>query len=130
MFGRALGHFVQLDFDAGARAGRRLARRTGQAGGAHVLDARHRAGGQQFQAGLADQLFHERIAHLHRPALDLGGFQGQVLGRKGGPGQTVPASRRAHIKDGVAHAAGAAAHDLVVAQDPQAKGIDQRDCPS
>ena len=76
---RALGHLGQFDLDARAGAGGGFAGGTGQAGGAHVLDAGDRAGGEQFQAGFADQLLHERIAHLHRPALLLGGFLGQVL---------------------------------------------------
>ncbi len=50
-------------------ARRRFASGTRQSRRAHVLDARHGVGRQQFQAGFAHQFFHERIAHLHRAAL-------------------------------------------------------------
>ena len=124
--GRALRHLVQLDLDAGAGAGRGLAGRAGQAGGAHVLDARHGAGGQQLQAGFAHQLFHERIAHLHRAALLVGRFLGQILRGERRPGQAVAPGGRAHVKDRVADALGGAAGDLFVPEDAQAKDINQR----
>ena len=67
--GARCGTLVQFDLDAGAGARGGLAGRTGQARRAHVLNAGHGVGGQQFQARFANQLFHERIAHLHRAAL-------------------------------------------------------------
>jgi len=67
----ALRDFVQLDFDAcaGARGG--FAGRAGQAGCAHVLNAGTAPVGEKFQAGFANEFFHERIAHLDGPALAL-----------------------------------------------------------
>ena len=67
-----LRDLVQLDLDARSGAGSRLASGAGQTRRTHVLHAGDTSGGQQFQAGLADELLHERIAHLDRPALLLG----------------------------------------------------------
>ena len=39
-------------------------------------DVNQVVGGEQFETGLADQLFHERIAHLHRASLLVGRFFG------------------------------------------------------
>ena len=123
---RALRHFVQFDLDARARARRRFARRTRQTRRAHVLHARDRAGGEQFQARFAHQLFHERIADLHRAALLLGGFLGQILRGKRRARQAIATRRRADVKDRIAHALGRAARDLFVAQHAEAKRVHQR----
>ena len=127
--GRALRHLVQLDLDAGARAGGGFARGARQAGGAHVLHAGDRAGGEQFQARFADELLHEGIAHLHRAALLLGRFLGQILRGKRRARQAVAPGGRAHVKDGVAHALGRAARDLFMPQHAQAKRVHRADCP-
>ena len=65
----ALRHHRHVDLDAGAAARSHLARRTGQSGRAHVLDADERVGLHHFEARLEQQLLHERIAHLHRRPL-------------------------------------------------------------
>ena len=107
MFGRALGDFGQVDFDAGPRARGGFTGRAGQTRGAHVLDAGDGAGGQQFQASFADQLFHERIAHLHGAPLLFGRFLRQILRGECRSGQAVPTGGRADVEDRVAHAFGA-----------------------
>jgi hypothetical protein len=84
------------------------------------------SGGEQFEAGFHDELFHEGIAHLHRAALLLGGFLGQVLRSERRARQTVATGGRADVKDRVADAFGRAARDLFVAQDAEAKGIHER----
>ena len=58
-----------VDLDAGAAARSHLGRRTGQTGGAHVLDADERVGLHHLEARLEEQLLHERIADLHRRPL-------------------------------------------------------------
>ena len=117
---------VQFNLDARARARGGLAGRAGQTRRAHVLNARDRAGGQQFETGFADEFFHERIAHLHRAALLLGGFLGQILRRKRRARQTIAAGGRADVKHRIADAFGRAARNLFVAQHAEAKGVHQR----
>ena len=63
--GLALRHARELDFDAQAAARRHLARRAGESRRAHVLNRDDRAGLHRFEARLQQQLFHERVAHLH-----------------------------------------------------------------
>ena len=67
--GLALRNQRDVDLDAGAAARPHLARRAGQPGRAHVLDADERVGLHQLEARLEQQLLHERIADLHRRPL-------------------------------------------------------------
>ena len=122
----ALRNFGKVDLDAGAGARRRFAGGTGQTGRAHVLNAGHRPRREQFKTGFQHQLLHERVAHLHGPALLLGRRFGQILRGKRRAGQAVPARRGTHIEHRVADAAGFAARDLLVAQRAQTKRIHQR----
>src|ERR1019366_7745224 len=123
---RALRDLVELDLDArpGARGG--LTGGTGQSRCAHVLDAGDRAGGQQFEAGFAHELLHEWIAHLHRATLHFGGFLGQVLRGKRRTREPVAPGRRADVEHRVPDALSLPAHDLLVAQHAEAKGVNQR----
>ena len=95
-------------------------------GRAHVLDAGDGAGGEQFQARFAHELLHERIADLHRAALLLRRFLGQILRGKRRPGQTIATRGRADVEHRIANALGRAARDLFVAQHAQAKRVHQR----
>ena len=124
--GCALRHLGQIDLDAGTAAGRCLAGGAGQAGCAHVLYSRDRAGRQQLEAGFHAEFLHERIAHLHSAALLLGRFLGQILRRKRRAGQAVAPGRRADVKHRVAHALGRPACHLAVAQHPEAEGVNER----
>ena len=69
--GLALRHEIQIDFNPGIPPGCSLARRTGQTGRSHILNAYHQPGnGHHLQASLEQKLFHERIPLLHgRPIL-------------------------------------------------------------
>ena len=67
--GFALRHAVEIDLDADSAAAAHLAGGAGEAGGAHVLNADDGAGLHRFEAGFEQQLFQERIAHLHVGAL-------------------------------------------------------------
>ena len=112
--GGALRHLGQVDLDAGPAASRCFAGRAGKAGRAHVLYARDRAGGEQLEARLHAEFLHERIAHLHRSALLLGRFLGQVLRRKRRTGQAVPPRRRADVKHRIADSLGRAPGNLTM----------------
>jgi hypothetical protein len=70
--GLALRHVPHVDLDAAATPRPHLARGACQAGGAHVLHADEGIPLHQLEAGLQQELLHERIADLHRRAL-LGG---------------------------------------------------------
>ena len=78
--GFALRDAVQFDLDADFAAAAHFAGGAGEAGGAHVLNADDGAGLHGFEAGFEQQLFHERIAHLHVGALLLG-FLGELGAR-------------------------------------------------
>ncbi len=119
-------NFVEFDLDARAGARSHFASGTGQARRAHVLHARNRAGGEQFEARFAYELFHERIADLHRAALLFGGFLGQILRRKRRARETVATRGRADVKHGIAHSLGRAARDLFVAQHTKAERVHER----
>ena len=112
--GGALWHLGQVDLDAGTPASRRLAARAGEPRRAHVLYTGDRTGGEQLEAGLHAEFLHERIAHLHRAALLLGRFLGQILRRKRRPCQAVAPRRRADIKDRIADSLGRAPCHLAV----------------
>ena len=99
MPGARCGTSDKLDLDARAGASGGFASRAGQARRAHVLNAGDGVGGEQFQAGFADQFFHERIAHLHRAALLAGGFLGQIARGEGRARQAVATRGRADVKD-------------------------------
>ena len=92
----------------------------------HVLHARDATGGQQFQARFAHEFFHERIADLHRAALLLGGFLGQILRRKRRTREAVATRGRADIKHGITHALGRAARDLFMAQHAETERVHER----
>ena len=125
---RAPGNFAQINLDARARPRRRFAGGTGQSRGAHVLNARDGAGGEQFEAGLQHEFFHEWIADLHRAALVFGRCFGQILRGKRRAGQPIASRRRSDVEHGIANSFGGAARDLVVAQHAQAKRVHQRVC--
>ena len=95
------GTYCKIDFDAGARAAAHLARRTREAGGAHVLDADDRAGLHRFQARFEQQFLQERIAHLHVGPLLLG-FLGELGRRHGCAVDPVAAGFCANVNDRVA----------------------------
>ena len=123
---RALRNFIEFDLDACAGPRGHFASGTRQTRRAHVLHARDATGGEQFKARFAHEFFHERIADLHRAALLLGGFLGQILRRKRRAREPVATRRRADVKHGIAHALGRAARDLFVAQHAETEGVYQR----
>ena len=120
----ALGHAADVDLDAGAAAGAHLAGRAGQAGRPHVLDADQRVGAHHFQAGLEQQLLHERVAHLDvRPFLRRRLVE---LGRgHRRPVDAVASRPGAHVVDRVAHPLRPAADQRVRAGRAEAEDVDE-----
>ncbi len=103
--GFARRHLVEVELDADVALAGHFHRRTGQAGGAHVLDGDDGVGGHQFQAGLDQQLLGERVADLHGGALVLG-IGGELGGGHGGAVDAVAAGLRADIDHRIADAGG------------------------
>ncbi len=125
MPGLALRHFGEIDLHAGAAAARRLAGRAGEPRRAHVLDAGHGVGGEQLEARLEQQLFAERIAHLHGRAVLLR-FLGQIARGKRRAREPVAPRLRADVEDRIADALRRAARDLLVPQHAEVEDIHQR----
>ena len=121
----ALGHFREIDFHARSAAARGFAGRAGQSRRAHVLNAGDGIRREQFEAGLQEQLFFERIAHLHGWPIFARFFR-QLARSKSGAGQTIASRFRADVKDRIADAARGAACELFVPQDAKTKNIYER----
>ena len=104
--GFALRHAVQFDLDARLAAAAHFASGARQPRRAHVLNAHDRAGLHGFETGFEQQLFHERIAHLH-----VGPFLFRFFGELGGGHRravnAVATGLRAHVNHGIADARGA-----------------------
>ncbi len=120
----ALRHVVQLDFEPHAAAGAHLAGRAGEPGGAHILDAHHRAGAHGLDAGLEQQLLHEWVAHLHVGPLLLRALL-ELFAGHGGSVDAVAARLRAHVNHRIADAGCLGIKDLVPPHQAQGKGVDQ-----
>ncbi len=87
----------------GAAAAAHLAGGAGEPGRAHVLNADDGARLHRFQAGFQQQLFHERIAHLHVGPLLLG-LLGELGRRHGRAVDAVAPGLRADVDHGIADA--------------------------
>ncbi len=122
----AFRDFLQINFHAAAAAAGRFAGGTGKPGGAHVLDADHQpVMAHDFEAGFEQEFFHERVADLDRGPVRVR-FFGKLARGERGPGQAVATGGAADVDDRVADAGRGAALDLVVAEDTEAEGVDQR----
>ena len=125
MPGLALRDFGEIDLDPGAAAAGGFAGRTSEPGRAHILNAGHGIGREQFETRFEEQLLFEWIAHLDGGPV-FARFFGQFPRGKRGPGQSVPTRLRADIKNRIAHPAGRAARELLMPQYAEAKNVDQR----
>ena len=100
-------------------------RRAGQARGAHVLHADAGIGRHDLEAGLEQQLLHERIADLHGRALlrrllvELGRRHRRAV-------DAVAARLGADVVDGIADAARAALDERIVPGDAEAEHVHER----
>ena len=97
----------------------------GEPGRAHVLDADNGARLHGLEAGFEQELFRERVTHLHRgPALLRALFKG---GRShGGAMDAVASGLGADVEDGIARSLGAGAEDPVLSDEPDGHGVDER----
>ena len=117
-------HLVEIQLDAEIAAGAHFDGRTGEAGGAHVLDRDDGTGLHQFQAGFQQAFFGERITDLNRGAL----FFDRVVEFRRGHGRAadaVAAGLGAEIDDGKADAFGLGQEDRVGFGKAGGEGIDQ-----
>ena len=121
----AFRHEIDIDFNAGAATAGGFAGRAGEACGAHVLDARDAAAGEEFEAGFEEEFFAEGVADLHGGAVFLG-FLGELARGEGGSGKAITAGFGSDIENGIAHALGGSAGDLLVLEDAEAEDIDER----
>ncbi len=99
--GFARGDVVEVQFDADIALAGHLDGAAGQAGGAHVLDGDDGVGGHQFEAGLDQQLFGERVADLDGGPLFVG-VRGELGRGHGRAVDAVTAGLRADIDHRVA----------------------------
>ena len=106
------GHTVEVNVHAHLPSCTHLGGGAGDARGTHVLHAHDRGGLGQFQGGFEEQLFLERIAHLHRRQV-FGAFLRDVLGRERRALDAVLAGRRPHNVHWVARARSCGGNDLV-----------------
>ena len=122
--GFALGHGVEVEFDADAALARHLHRGRGEARRSHVLDRGDGAGGHQLQRGLDQELFGEWVAHLHRRALFVGGVV-EFLRRHRRAVDAVAPGLGAKIDHRQAGGGGGGVEDLVGVGQAHAHGVDQ-----
>ena len=122
--GFAFWHEVDIDFNACAATAGGFAGRAGEAGGAHVLDACDAAAGEEFEARFEEEFFAEGVADLHGGAVFFG-FLGELARGEGGAGEAVTAGFGSDIENGIAHALGGSAGDLLMLEDAEAEDIDE-----
>ena len=120
----ALRHERHVDLDARAAARSHFGRRAGQTRRTHVLNADERVGLHHFQAGLEQQLFHERIADLDGRPL-LGRMLVEFRRRHGRAVDPVAAGLGADVVDAVADARGDALDDVRRLGDAEAEHVDE-----
>ena len=123
--GFTLRHVLQVDLDADSAAAAHLTGRAGEAGRAHVLNADDGAGLHRLQTGFEQQLFQERVAHLHVGALLLGLFA-EFSRRHGGAVDTVAAGLRSDVDHGVADSGCLGVEDFVATKNTQRENVHQR----
>ena len=123
--GFALRHQFQIDLDAGAGPAAHLARGTGQARGAHVLNSDDSAGLHRFQARFQQQLLKKRIAHLNVGALLLRFFS-EFARRHGCAVDAVAPGFGAHVDHRIADPRGLAVENFVLVKHPQGEDVHQR----
>jgi hypothetical protein len=114
----------RFEADAQAPLVAHLDRRTGETGGAHVLDRDDGAGGHQFEAGFQQALFGEGVAHLHGRALLLDRVVEFGRGH-GRAAHAVAARLGAEIDDGHADARGGRVEDRVRVGEAGGEGVDE-----
>ncbi len=115
---------VEVEADAEAALVAHLDGRAGEAGGAHVLDRDHGAGGHQLEAGFHQALFGEGVADLHGRTLGLDGVV-ELGGGHGGTADAVAASLGAEVDDRHPDAGGGRVEDRVGVGEAGGEGVDE-----
>ena len=123
--GLPLRHAADVHVHAGAGARAHLAGGAGQAGGAHVLQPDDRTGPQDLEAGLHQQLLHERVADLHRRPL-VGGLLVELRRGHRRAVDAVASGLGPDVVHRVALAVRGALDDLVAAGEAEAEDVHQR----
>src|SRR5262249_37719584 len=123
--GFALRHVLQVDLDADAAAPAHLAGGASEPGRAHVLNAHDGAGLHGFETGFDQQLFEERIAHLHVRALLLR-FLGEFGRRHGGPGNPGASRLGANVDYRIPDTCRLGIKDLIGSEHTQREHVHQR----
>src|SRR5262249_39145492 len=115
----------EIDLDTTTCAARGFAGRAGQTGRAHVLNSGNCVASDQFEACFKQQFLFEWITDLHSGTIFSRLF-GQFAGSKRRTCETVAACFGADVEYGITRALRGAARELFVAQDSEAKNVDQR----
>ena len=123
--GFALRDESEIELDAGFGAAAHFTGGAGQSSGAHILDAHDGSGAHGFKAGFEQELFHERIAHLHVGTL-LHGIFGKFRRCHGGAVDAVASGFRAHVNYGIADTGRASEENFVMAENAQGEDVHQR----
>ena len=114
----------QIHGDACVAAACHLACRAGKARRTHVLDADNEILLHDLQAGLEQELFRKRVAHLNRRSALFARLV-EILARHGGPVNPVTARLAANVHDGVAGTVGTPSEDAVVTGKAYVEDVDQ-----
>ena len=120
----AARHQVEIERDAEVALGAHLDRRAGQPRGPHVLDGDDAVLRHDLEAGLEQELFGERIAHLHGRALLLR-ILAELGRRHGGAVDAVAAGLGAEIDDRLSDPGRGGIENLGRVGDPDRHGVDQ-----
>ena len=120
----AARHLVHVEPDAGLAVGRHLDAGGGETRRAHVLYRHDGVRRHQFEAGLDQQLFRERIADLHGWALGIGVFF-EIGAGHGGAVDPVAPGLGADIDDRIADAGGGRIENPVRIGDAHSHRIDE-----
>ncbi len=121
----ALRNAIQFNLNAGAAARAHFARGACEAGRAHILNSDNGARLHGFKASLEQQLFKERIPHLHIGPLGLRSLT-ELFARHGCAVDTVASGLGAHINDRITLARGTRVKNLIAPHQPKRESIHQR----
>ena len=128
---RTQRHGVQLDPHAAVAGRREFGCGAGQPGTTEILDADDEILGIQLEAALDEHLLHERVAHLHRGQLLTPGRTALVAAERVRrqhryAADAVESGARTEQDDLVARAGRECQVQILFAQHPDAKRVDQR----
>ena len=124
--GVAQRHPVELDVHAAVTGAGQLRGGAREPGAAEVLDAGDEAGREDLERALDEQLLHERVADLHAGPLGRAVGVERLGGQHGDAADAVAAGAGAVQDHLVADAGRLGEVEVLVAEHPDAQGVDQR----